>query len=62
MGWHINLRCPTCGKTGRGELSQLDVGGDTRSDHVPDGFATRQRAGQVGGIDFYCIDCDELAG
>ena len=52
--WYENLRCPTCGKTGKASLSQQN--GDTPTIQLlPDGFkvvSTRY------GPNFYCGACD----
>jgi hypothetical protein len=52
--WNETLRCPTCGKTGRANLSQEN--GDTAIIQlVPDGFNI---VDTKHGPDFRCADCD----
>jgi hypothetical protein len=52
--WYENLRCPTCGKTGKASLSQDDDDAPTIQ-IVPDGFKV---VGTPHGPDFICGACD----
>jgi len=51
--WYENLRCPTCGKTGKASLSEEDNGAPTVR-IVPDGFEV---VATPYGIDFHCETC-----
>jgi hypothetical protein len=52
--WNENLRCPTCGKTGKASLSQ-DNGDEPTIQILPDGFKV---VGTKYGPDFRCLTCD----
>jgi len=52
--WNENLRCPTCGKTGKASLSQ-DNGDAPTVDLVPDGFKV---VITVHGPNFHCEICE----
>ena len=51
--WNENLRCPTCGKTGKASLSQDDDAATV--DIVPDGFKV---VDTPYGLNFHCESCD----
>src|SRR5882757_1301036 len=52
--WYENLRCPTCGKTGKARLSQDDDDAPT-AQIVPDGFKV---VDTEHGPDFRCLTCN----
>jgi hypothetical protein len=52
--WFENLRCPTCGKTGKASLSQDDDDAPTIQ-ILPDGFKV---VDTEHGPDFRCATCD----
>ena len=51
--WNENLRCPTCGKTGKASLSQDSEDAPT-VDLVPDGFKV---VDTPHGLNFHCGSC-----
>jgi hypothetical protein len=52
--WNENLRCPTCGKTGKASLSQ-DRDDAPTVKIVPDGFRVVDTSY---GLNFHCGTCD----
>ena len=52
--WYENLRCPTCGKTGKASLSQ-DNDDEPTIQILPDGFKV---VATEHGPDFSCLTCD----
>ena len=52
--WNENLRCPTCGKTGKAGLSQ-DNGDAPAVDLVPAGFKIVETED---GPNFHCESCE----
>jgi hypothetical protein len=52
--WNENLRCPTCGKTGKASLTEDNEGAPT-VDLVPDGFKI---VDSTYGLNFHCANCD----
>lgn len=52
--WTEELRCPTCYRTARAELSQEDDDHAPVADRIPDGFEVIKTRH---GIDFICCSC-----
>ncbi|GIQ78439.1 hypothetical protein BraRD5C2_68900 [Bradyrhizobium sp. RD5-C2] len=60
------LRCPTCGRTGIADLSELDgysyrPGETTMVEHLPRGFKIINRPSGLASIDLFCEKCDVSA-